>query len=62
MRLHTPLGGDWETVSGETYVTLAGGTTTTYYVWVTIGTASSAQMANSSADRQVFSELFAVQM
>jgi hypothetical protein len=56
-------GNSWTTFNTESYVTLAGGSTTTYYVWVTYGmTPNNAQIANESYSNRVYSDLFAAQM
>ena len=48
----------WSTVNADTYVTLNGGTTTTYYVWINFSSAGGAV----ASENRAFCDLFAVQM
>jgi hypothetical protein len=61
-RLHRVANAGWDTLSGETYVTLAGGTTTSYYVWVYISAISNPQLGNATTDNRAYSDFYAVPM
>jgi hypothetical protein len=53
----------WSTVNTESYVTLTGGTTVTYYAWVAYYmTPSAPAIANESSSNRVYCDLFAVLM
>jgi hypothetical protein len=52
------VAGSWSTVNADTYVTLNGGTTVTYYVWINFSSTGGA-VAN---ENRVYCDLFAVQM
>jgi hypothetical protein len=55
--------GVWSTVNTESYVTIAGGTSVTYNVWVNyFMTPSGPAVANESGSNRIYCDLFAVQM
>ncbi|MBM4250535.1 MAG: hypothetical protein FJ146_01020 [Deltaproteobacteria bacterium] len=52
------VGGYWSTIHADTYVTLNGGTTTTYYVWMSFSSTGGAV----ASENRAYCDLFAVQM
>ena len=55
--------GQYQTLNGEMYVTLSGGTTTTYYMGIYITNTPSGQaVLNGSGNGRNYCDLFAVQM
>ena len=55
---HPVVGGYWSTVNADTYVTINGGTTATYYVWMYFSSAGGAV----ASENRGYCDLFAVQM